>query len=365
MRRRIPQLDLLRAVAIVLVLFHHSVTRWTEQTPLLPRALFEVGYSGVDLFFVLSGFLVSGLLFKEHQTHGHLRVGRFLARRAFKIWPAYYAYLALVLVLVWRTGQDLSQTWPLIVQVQNYVSVDVATHTWSLAVEEHFYLLLPPVLVLALRDGRGRAVPWIAGALAVACFAMRWASDVEVPTEPTHLRLDSLFLGVTLGWLQHLHPQTFAAWTRPAGWWLVLGPLLVAGAHVPWGVAPALQNAAIPSVVAVGYALVLLGALGADQWPAVKGWLETSPVARGIAFAGEHSYSVYLWHVDLGLRLVWLAAAGLGVSLTNPTLLGWGVAVIIYTFVAFGVGILMSRGIEMPMLALRERWLGDGSARAD
>src|SRR4051812_44086102 len=96
--RRIIQLDVLRAVGILLVLGRHS--------PLAPRAAghFEkfskywacIGWSGVDLFFVLSGFLIGGLLFQEIKTHGSLDIRRFLIRRAFKIWPTYFVYLVAV-----------------------------------------------------------------------------------------------------------------------------------------------------------------------------------------------------------------------------------------------------------------------------
>src|ERR1700722_9204731 len=88
-------IDVLRAIAVLLVIAYHA------GVPVLRNA----GWSGVDLFFVLSGFLVSGLLFSENKTFGKIRVGRFLIRRGFKIYPAFYLMLgvtALARFLVWH-----------------------------------------------------------------------------------------------------------------------------------------------------------------------------------------------------------------------------------------------------------------------
>src|SRR5690348_5392426 len=92
------QLDCLRGVAILLVIFTHQVMPYQGAGVLRGVAglLHRFGWTGVDLFFVLSGFLISGLLFRELQRDGRLRVGRFLIRRGMKIWPAYFVYLAYV-----------------------------------------------------------------------------------------------------------------------------------------------------------------------------------------------------------------------------------------------------------------------------
>src|SRR5690348_13300609 len=94
-KSRMVQLDFLRGVAILLVLGRHSVISQRDAGFLRPLATawHRIGWTGVDLFFVLSGFLVGGLLFKELRKSSHLDVRRFLIRRAFKIWPSYYAFL--------------------------------------------------------------------------------------------------------------------------------------------------------------------------------------------------------------------------------------------------------------------------------
>ena len=106
----------------------------------------------MDLFFVLSGFLVGGLLFNELRGRGKLDVPRFLIRRGFKIWPSYYVYLAAVAVLMARRSVPglAASLLPNLLNVQNYFGTPLQ-HTWSLAVEEHFYLALPLLLLWAPR----------------------------------------------------------------------------------------------------------------------------------------------------------------------------------------------------------------------
>src|SRR5262249_60135649 len=103
----------------------------------------RIGWMGVDLFFVLSGFLVSGVLFREYQRHQGLQVGRFLARRGFKIYPGFY----LLLLATWAMGASAGPrgaiTTPQLLREAFYLQSYVPgfwSHTWSLAVEEHFYL---------------------------------------------------------------------------------------------------------------------------------------------------------------------------------------------------------------------------------
>lgn len=96
LRGRLSRVDALRAVAVLLVMVHH-LTPPPAYAPRAGVALIEFAqrpsWFGVDLFFVLSGFLVSGLLFREHRLHGDLRTGRFLIRRGFKIYPSFYIFL--------------------------------------------------------------------------------------------------------------------------------------------------------------------------------------------------------------------------------------------------------------------------------
>ncbi len=166
------RLDVLRCVAVLLVLFRHSG---------IESRFASAGWIGVDLFFVLSGFLISGLLFNEYKQHRSINFKRFLIRRAFKIYPAFYL-LMLVGFLVDRglfshPAYSVSQYLREALYLQNYGPV-IWLHTWSLAVEEHFYVLLPVLLLFLLHFARDsedpfHAIPAAFAIIAIACLSFR------------------------------------------------------------------------------------------------------------------------------------------------------------------------------------------------
>lgn len=130
--RRLRELDFLRGIAILLVLMRHAdLFDFTTR----------VGWIGVDLFFVLSGFLVSGLLFKEYLKFGTIRPMRFLVRRGFKIYPIYFLFYPIyILPLILARDLSLVYMFADLTFVQNYVNGWGYAYgaSWSLAVEEHF-----------------------------------------------------------------------------------------------------------------------------------------------------------------------------------------------------------------------------------
>src|SRR5215471_3226627 len=157
MQGRNLQLDLLRCLAILSVLVFHGTNsynaRWWWE-----RLIFRFGWTGVDLFFVISGFLISGLLFSEFQRRGQINFRRFAIRRALKLYPTLY-----VLVFgttLWRlihagfhhVGWIIKPALHDIFFVQSYFP-GTYQHFWSLSVEEHFYILLPLALYFMLRKG--------------------------------------------------------------------------------------------------------------------------------------------------------------------------------------------------------------------
>src|SRR4029450_518434 len=166
-RPRSLELDALRGSAILLVLLHHPQLdpRWfSGGLQPVALALRRFAWSGVDLFFVLSGFLVGGLLLDELSRTGTLDARRFLIRRAFNIWPSYLVLVAWIFVSESQAGrgEGPGATLPTLLHVQNYLGTR-RMPTWSLAVEEHFYLVLRFVLralvVPALRGRRAAPPP--------------------------------------------------------------------------------------------------------------------------------------------------------------------------------------------------------------
>ena len=151
---RLIQLDFLRGCAALLVMGHHGFLEATQagffKWP--AHVWWRLANSGVDLFFVLSGFLIGGLLFQEWKKSGNLDIKRFLIRRGFKIWPSYFFYVFFSIgvhsaTVTWGDPwRGLTYLLPNLLHLQNYLVTPI-THTWSLSVEEHFYLALPFVLV--------------------------------------------------------------------------------------------------------------------------------------------------------------------------------------------------------------------------
>ena len=376
---RLVQLDVLRGIAICLVLFRHSIVPWSHAGPAMPlaRATYYLGWTGVDLFFVLSGFLIGGLLFSEIKKTGRLDVKRFLVRRGFKIWPAYFVLIGFVFV---RLAMDKAHTlgWafhqilPNLLHLQNYLGTPRGL-TWSLAVEEHFYLALPLLLLLWVKlRGRGGsrwdlAVPIMAIAAVVVCNFLRVITNWDRPWEqythltPTHLRIDGLMFGVLLAFLYHMRPAELERVGRHRWWLLLVGLVMISPmALMEQGEHPLMWTFGY-TLLYVGYGCILLALVYTPVGEGMLGKALASPIARAIAWIGVFSYSIYLWQYDLGLVPVERYVSPH--LLKHPMSVNWLLAMMIYFAVAIFAGAIMAKLIEMPALALRER-IAPARARA-
>lgn len=367
------QLDFLRGIAILMVLGAHYIVGPREAGALkIPATMLSrIGGSGVDLFFVLSGFLVGGLLMRELKVRDKLDVKRFLVRRGWKIYPVYYCYFLFLVVAFYQNPDTFAiPKWRMLLQyllpLQNYnvfhLPYDVpviAGHTWSLAVEEHFYLALPLLLLALARDRKRLAwIPWIAVGLDIACLALRllnpppfhpWSHQM-----PTHLRIDSLFTGVVLAYWYHFRPAVMerAAQLRPV--LIALGLILIA----PMTVWPMEEKRFVWTfgftLLSVGYACLLSACVTSPVGEGALGKLFGSRLVRAVAWMGAYSYSIYVWHLDLVMHpmLTWVrggALAGL------PATVRWLVLMGLYGVTAIAVGIGLAVVIERPTLKLRDR----------
>ena len=328
----------------------------------------------MDLFFVLSGFLISGLLFGEYKKHRTITLKRFFIRRGLKIYPAFYVFLILTAIISYVS---LHETLPLnpylheIFFVQNYghefwghaCAHGVWGHTWSLAVEEHFYIFLPIFLLLLVRfssrrEDPFRAVPWAALAIAIFCLASR-AFSVSVGTPnfkmayaATHERMDSLFFGVLLGYLHHFRPQVLEKLVQPA-----VNRLMIGVASVLC-LLPACSFSRENKFLATwGYTLIYLGFGGVLVLSLyVRGVLPSAlaGIARKagnvLAFVGMYSYSIYLWHWPCDTWLPGFVRHFIYFSNGD-----WARFAISFPGCLL-VGIAMSRLIEYPVLRLRDRF---------
>ncbi len=284
-------------VSIALVLFSHGAG--TAGSPLPLRPLARYGGQGVDVFFVISGFLITLLLLREERRTGGVSLRAFYKRRAFRILPAYFAYLGFVLLL---TQSGATQLCPIhwaaaLTYTMNFLphfgSGWLVGHTWSLSVEEHFYLLWPPALVLLGRQ-RGRSLLLVLFATAPVVRSSIWAMhrdwlDIDYATPA---RMDTIAAGCLLAYLV----------TGPRGlrWkpWLERRATIVFLASVLVVVVSAgllsfsgkyaiyLKGTVESTAIATGLLAVISGPRSA-----VGRLLET----RLLVIVGVLSYSLYLW----------------------------------------------------------------------
>ena len=374
-RARNQRLDVLRCVAVVLVMIHHAG---------ISSFFTRVGWIGVDLFFVLSGFLISGLLFGEYQRRGSINFKRFFIRRGLKIYPAFYTFLILTAVVPYaaRRVQTLDPShFPLstparylheIFFVQNYYQ-GVWDHSWSLAVEEHFYIFLPVLLLVLARFASNREDPfrilpaaWLVIATLGVIFrgfsVYTGTPNFHMAYTASHARMDSLFFGVLLGYLHHFRPA-------------LIENFMQSNRH---RIAIALASAALLSTtcfcsrndrffatwgysfVYLGFGGVLLLSMYVQGIPPSGLALAARGLGKAMAFVGMYSYSIYLWHGPCG---VWLPGL-LRRMVRFPT--GEYGRFAVYFVGTLVVGIAMSRLIEFPALHLRDRFFPATSiAKAD
>jgi peptidoglycan/LPS O-acetylase OafA/YrhL len=232
-RERQPGLDLLRALAIVVVVIYHAALFGFK----LPGRVDRFGWIGVDLFFVLSGYLIGGQLLAPLARDRRIDLGRFFARRVLRIMPAYFVVLAIYFSLPpWREYPDMSQPlWKFLLSVQNIAlhGGTAFSHAWSLAVEDQFYLALPFLLLFLYRRPRAAiVVPCLiilGGVLLRTFLAYRNLDEEGVSFRgfqawiyyPTWTRLDPLVYGVVLAAIEKFRPQWWRRIINCAPWlWL-------------------------------------------------------------------------------------------------------------------------------------------------
>ncbi|MBD8525113.1 acyltransferase family protein [Pseudomarimonas arenosa] len=354
----LPAITGLRGVAAAWVLLYHA---WqfaggprispvgVDLTPLL-----ACGYFGVDLFFVLSGFLLGMPFLTARQRGESVDLRRFWRNRARRVLPAYWAQLLVLLALaVWSGGPEIGSgvllghfslsfnLW------QNDSAINPVY--WSLPVEWDFYILLP-LLALPFRGRRSVLITVLVGVLAVIAFrwlcvaALHWWGADGVPLYRWIIqlpgRLDQFLLGMAAAWC-YLNLRT-----RGRGWlWAGLLVVLL----MCWGAASRgdfVSQAQAPWVyghytgVGLGFALCILGALAAP-----RSWLVQRLSGRVLGWLGMISYSLYLWHYPVlswqrqGWPADWPAWGGVALSLPPVLLLSW----------------LSYRLIERPFLGRRAR----------
>jgi peptidoglycan/LPS O-acetylase OafA/YrhL len=307
------------------------------------------GWAGVDLFFVLSGFLVGSLLFREYRETGALNFGRFFIRRAYKIYPPFWVFMSFLIVWSLVAHGGVGNLLPDLFFYQNYVRGIWGTN-WSLAVEEHFYLLLPALLLWLESTRRSerpfQQFPRLFGYLAVVCLALRarnsWNTfDTYTHLTPTHLRIDGLFFGALLACCHTYEHERFVAFCRRYRWWLLAGGV---AAFLPACFLPLEESMYIQIP---GFAVQWLGA-GALICFTLGRTTPPGKMAHTLAAIGRTSYATYLWHFWIGWFGLPALAHVAGFQWT------WSAHTVCYFIATIGAGFLLTAWIERPFLRMRD-----------
>ena len=372
---RVPALDGLRGIAILLVLIYHAFLLSSRDTGLAiddaVSRVTGVGWIGVDLFFVLSGFLITGILLDIKASHG--RIVSFYARRALRIVPLYYVFILATLLVAplipafaddpgLHTLQD-NQIWYWTFLMNVKVALNPLMpfagfgngHLWSLMVEEQFYLVWP--LIILLLPGRSIVAAMLV--CIIAAPAVRWmildgtfpriengfAAYILMPA-----RMDALVVGALVAWvLRERAWPTFRLVAFPAGIAaaITLAVLIVHydGLHT----FDRMTQIAGYSAVAILFALAVAGAARITEAAQPHRWLTMS----WLRTFGKYSYALYVVHYII---MFWADEWWTVPTVAGSDIPGRSLFALITISIAFGTAVLSWKFLEAPALAFKDRF---------
>lgn len=362
---RIFGLDLLRAVAIALVMYEHGYLFFDQ---LVERDLWRAPMlvDGVTLFFTLSGFLIGRILFDliaREQLNSTSGLLRFWRRRWWRTLPNYV--LVLSIVLVWHLANDTripGHWWSYYLFSQNLFQPQdkFFSEAWSLGVEEWFYVLLPIAFFICLRTWRGRrsTAVWtvLLLFLAVPIFLRAWKlfHGIDIPHIESHtrrvvcMRLDNIIIGVMAAWLAYARP---VKWQFNRKWMAVAGVALLIAFKLQlflWGDSPMRALLFEHNVEAIGCALLL---------PLFAGWNPVKPrwLIAPVEQLARLSYAMYL----LNLTVVMFNIMPLLPPLLNGAVQEtWRMSLLslaVHWGLTLALAFLLYYSFEKHMTAMRER----------
>lgn len=335
MKNRIPELDGVRGIAVLLVFFVHIIPQYVP-----------TGGLGVDVFFVLSGYLITNILLNELDRTGHINYKAFYVRRALRLIPALIAVLIFATVYAVTRGHSWASVastaalvlgyaanWPL--AYDRFDLLGIVPHAWSLAVEEHFYLLWPALLAWLHRKYSALTIARIIIALVVAVAVWRAFLLLSGSTENRcYFGTDTRIDGPLVGSLAAMLARTSFQITKPVA--------IGAAAILTFGL---FRSNAHGASYFLGFGLafslsVSIAMLWLLQYRDT--WIHRALRSRVLTFTGQISYSLYLWHfaliLALGQHVKWSRGVTLGILV-----LCYAVAVASYYL------------IERPFLHMKDR----------
>lgn len=360
--RKIAALDHLRALAITLVfLFHYRLFHH----PLWIDTIGSFGWTGVDLFFVLSGYLIATQVFRSVEQ-GNFSLKVFFLKRFFRILPAYWFVLAVYVALPsFREWESLPPLWKLLSFTQNF-GLDLRyhrtfSHAWSLCVEEQFYFLFPLCVLLLLRLKAGTKSAWLIAGLFIAGFAFRllsWNVFIEpaINTEtfgvqwykwiyyPTYNRLDGLLAGISIAGLAHYFQKIKSIFEKYPNILLAIGFLLISAAYILCRDSMTF-NASVFAYPLIAIAFGCMVASGICQNSILN-----KCYSRFTSAVATLSYSIYLIH-KAAIHFAQEVFTKLGIDAEGSLMF------ILCVLVSVSAAILLHYIIEKPFLRIKDRVL--------
>ena len=339
--KRIASLDGLRAISVLLVFLAHGgvavgAPHWLRET-------YSYANVGVRVFFVISGFLITHLLLREQERHGAIDLPAFYVRRAYRILPAAYAYMAIITVACWaHLGKvDLATSYLYLANYHEHHAWELG-HLWSLGVEEQFYLLWPFVLVLIFPHRRAvllatiLAAPVVRAALLLAYARRVPGVSMQSVTFWFPSVADALATGCLLAVIRPALDRHARRLEHRA---MLLVPLatllLVQVQRIPW------------RYTGLGYQLLVVPLIHAGIALTIDHCVRRRYAlldARPVAWCGTISYSLYLWQQPF-----LFSADKLG------RVAGWWQRYPLNLLLSFGCGVASFYLVERPVMRYRER----------
>ncbi|MEO6815247.1 MAG: acyltransferase [Edaphobacter sp.] len=299
---RIPSLDGLRALSILFVMGLHTMQRMPYRLPDICYAIFN-GDTGVYIFFVISGYLITSLLLHEQQKTGSINMRSFYFRRAMRILPPIYFYVAVLLLLAWagRLAVTKVDLFSALFFFRNYAvgtSMWSLEHFWTLSVEEQFYLIWPFILYFCLRGRSGITGRSAASKVAITVILISPIIRVVSALSPVrylhhggmfHMRADSLMFGCVVALLQGT-PAFERAYAFATKIWWIPPVVIFLSAYLGVRFQNYWQFPLGYTIIGIAIAFFLLWCVR-NPSSAVGRVLNARPVVH----IGVLSYSIYIW----------------------------------------------------------------------
>ncbi len=351
-KNRVSALDGVRALAITLVIMRHCFDRPLSNVKDIPSSIqyiMSFGWVGVHLFFVLSGFLIGGMIYKQIKAH-NFSFRDFYIKRIFRIMPVAYVYL---LIVHWELVHFNIPTLYNFLFINNYLGFDFTSHFWSLNVEEHFYLFFPlSFFILYKLFNIHKMIPVIVTTVAAVWVIRIFFLSPSVYTI-SHWQIDYFLLGVlaSILYIEDIVPQKkfFSAllWLIPV-FYAVLSVVTVKMSN---GSTFLNQNPVTISWLAPLYSLFSFAfvILVATQDNLISRFLSL----RVFRWIGILSYSMYIWHLFI---ITHYDIYRPGLSRLNPSLQAMIVFLIYFSLTTL-VAFVSYQSVEKPFLMIRDRIL--------